>query len=137
MRSLTRFLLDTTVLIDHLRGDDDVAGALLSLLQRGHSLCISCVNVAEVERGLQPKERRAAEALLDRLDFLPTTLEASQRAGDYQTDWTRRGRTVHLANALVAGTARAHGAVLVTDNVADFPMKDIRVIRPSGLAKFE
>lgn len=133
---MTRFLLDTTVLIDHLRGDDDIAG-LLSLLQRGHSLCISCVNVAEVERGLQPKERRAAEALLDRLEYLPTTMEAAQRAGGYQADWIRKGRTVHLADALVAGTARAHGAVLVTDNVTDFPMKDMRVVRPSGLGTFE
>jgi len=134
---LTRFLLDTTVLIDHLRGDDYVAASLLSLLQRGHALCISCVNVAEIEQGIRSKERRTARALLDRLEFLPTTKEAAQRAGKYQADWTRRGRTVHMADALVAGTASAHGAVLVTDNVADFPMRDIRVVRTAGLKKFE
>ncbi|MFA5889783.1 MAG: type II toxin-antitoxin system VapC family toxin [Actinomycetota bacterium] len=134
---MTRFLLDTTVLIDHLRGDDYVAASLLSLLQRGHALCISCVNVAEIEQGIRSKERRTARALLDRLEFLPTTKEAAQRAGKYQADWTRRGRTVHMADALVAGTASAHGAVLVTDNVADFPMRDIRVVRTAGLKKFE
>ena|SRR5438093_6175037 len=136
-KSLTRFLLDTTVLIDHLRGDEEVVASLLSLLQRGHSLCISCINVAEIERGLQPKDRRAAEALLDRFEFLPTTMEAAQRAGGLQAEWGRKGRTVHLADALVAGTARAHGAVVVTDNVTDFPMRDIRVVRPSGLSKFD
>lgn len=130
---MTRFLLDTTVLIDHLRGDEDVAGSLLSLLQGGHSLCTSCVNVAEIERGVQSRERRAAEALLDRLEFLPTTREAARRAGNYLADWTRRGRTVHLADALVAGTARTHGAVLVTENVTDFPMRDIRVVRPADV----
>lgn len=134
---MTRYLLDTTVLISHLRGDDDVADALLTLLQRGHSLATSCVNIAEVERGLQPRERRAAHALLDRLEFLPTTREAATRAGRYQADWGRRGRTIHLADALVAGTARAHGAVLLTDNIEDFPMRDIRVRPPAGAGEFE
>ena len=128
--AVTRYLLDTTVLIAQLRGDPDVADLLLSSLGRGDSLCTSCVNVAEVERGVQGKERRAAETLLGRLEYLPTTKEAALRAGRYQHDWQRRGRTIHLADALVAGTARAHGAVLLTDNTADFPMRDIRMRRP-------
>ncbi len=41
---------------------------------------------------------------------------------------------MHLADALVAGTARAHGAVVVTDNVVDFPMKDIRVVKLEATA---
>lgn len=130
---MTRYLLDTTVLIAHLRGDETVAQQLLSLLRRGDVLCVSCVTIAEIERGLRPAERRAAESLLDRMDFLPTTREAAERTGRYQADWARKGRTLHVADALVAGTARAHGAVLVTDNVADFPMKDIRVTRPEDL----
>lgn len=132
---MTRYLLDTTVLIAQLRGDQDVADLLLSLIRRGDSLCVSCVNVAEVERGLQSKERRAAEVLLDRLEFLSTTKEAAARAGRYQADWARKGKTLHLADALVAGTARAHGAAVLTDNVADFPMKDVPVVRPSGVPK--
>jgi predicted nucleic acid-binding protein len=133
---VTRFLLDTTVLIAHLRGDESVAEQLLTLLQSGHSLCISCVSVAEVERGLHPRERRAAEHLLDRMEFLLTTREAAKRAGRYQADWARRGRTLHLADALVAGTARTHGAVLVTDNLTDFPMRDIRVVEPDDEGRF-
>lgn len=127
---MTRYLLDTTVLIAQLRGDSELADLLLTLLGQGHSLCTSCVNVAEVERGVQPKERKGAEGLLDRLEFLPTTKEAALRAGRYQREWRRRGRTIQLADALIAGTARAHGAVLLTDNTDDLPMRDIRVRRP-------
>lgn len=133
---MTRFLLDTTVLIAQLRGSDDVANTLLGLIQRGHSLSVSCVNIAEIERGVHSGERRAAETLLDRLEFLITTKEASARAGRYQADWARRGRTLHLADALVAATACVHGAVLVTDNVSDYPKKDLRVVRPSDAPKF-
>lgn len=127
---MTRYLLDTTVLIAQLRGVGGVADLIMSLHREGHSLCTSCVNIAEIERGIQPKERKATEVLLDRLEYLPTTKEAAFRAGRYQREWQRKGRTIHLADALVAGTARVHGAVVITDNDDDFPMRDIRVRRP-------
>jgi len=129
---VTRFLLDTTVLIAHLRGDEDVTRFLLDLVGAGHVVGVCCVNVAEIERGIRPRERKAAEALLARLAYLPTTQEAAVRAGRYMAELARRGRTLHLADALVAATARTHGAVLVTDDVADFPMRDLRVVRPGG-----
>lgn len=127
---LSLYLLDTTVLIAHLRGDEAVTGLLLDLLGDRHSLGTSCVNVAEVERGIRPKERKAAEMLLLRLRFLETTREAATRASRYQAEFQRRGMTIHTADALVAGTARAHGAILLTDNVRDFPMRDITVEAP-------
>lgn len=129
---MARYLFDSTALIAHLRGDESVRSYLLELLAQGHTLGTSGVNVAEVERGLRPRERRAALALLDRLSFFPTTREAAHRAGRYQAEFQQRGRTIHTADALVAGTARVHGAVVVTDNLADFPMAEITVLAPPG-----
>lgn len=79
------------------------------------------------------RERKRATALLDRLGFLVTDREAARRAGRYQAEGARRGRTIHTPDALVAGTARAHGAVLLTHNTNDFPMDDLRVEHPDGL----
>jgi predicted nucleic acid-binding protein len=129
---LSLYLLDTTVLIAHLRGDEAVTGLLLELLAGGNWLGTSCVNVAELERGVRPKERKAATALLERLRFVETGREAALRAGRYQASFEKRGRTLHTADALIAGTARAHGAILLTDNVRDFPMTDLRVEAPPG-----
>jgi len=128
---LTKYVLDTTVLIAHLRGDGDVTEALLRLLAAGHLLGTTCVNIAEIERGLRPRERKHVQTLIDRLGFFDTTREAALRAGRYQADWARRGRTIHTPDALVAGTARAHGAVLMTDNLDDFPMRDVRTRPPT------
>lgn len=127
---LSLYLLDTTVLIAHLRGDAQLTTFLLGILADGHSLGTSCVNIAEVERGIRPKERKAASALLNRLRFLETTAEAASRAGRYQAEFERRGRTIHTADALIAGSARAHGAILLTDNARDFPMREIKVESP-------
>jgi predicted nucleic acid-binding protein len=44
-----------------------------------------------------------------------------------------QGRTIQTPDALVAGTARAHGAILVTHNTDDFPMRDARVQHPDDI----
>lgn len=106
---------------------------MLRLVSSGHVLGTTCVNLAEVEAGLRARERQRVAALLDRLRFLATDREAAHRAGRYQADWARRGRTIQTPDALVAGTARAHGAVLVTHNITDFPMRDLRVQHPDDL----
>lgn len=127
---LTVYTLDSTVLIGYLRDLPSIASGLRRKSSEGHTLATTCVNLAEVERGLRPRERRSAAAFLDALRFLVTDREAARRAGRYQADFAKRGRTIHTADALVAGTARAHGAVLLTHNLDDFPMRDIRVELP-------
>ncbi len=109
-----------------------MTGLLFDLLADRHVLGTSCVNVAEVHRGVRPKEGRAVDLLLSRLRYLETTREAATRAGRYQAELGRKGVTLHAADALVAGTARAHGAIVLTDDVRDFPMRDVRVEAPPG-----
>jgi len=106
---------------------------LIRLVGDGHVLATTCVNLAEVEAGFRQRERSRAGALLGRLRFLVTDREAAHRAGRYQAEWVRRGRTIQTPDALVAGTARAHGAVLLTHNTDDFPMRDLRVEHPDDL----
>ena len=132
-RVLTVYVLDSTVLIGFLRDTPSVASDLRQKLSAGHTLATTCVNIAEVERGLQPGERQRASAFLDRLRFLVTGPEAARRAGRYQAEWAKQGRTIHTPDALIGATARAYGAVLLTHNLADFPMRDVRV-EPPGAA---
>ncbi len=66
-------------------------------------------------------------------DSLVTDRDAARRAGRYQAEWAGRDRTIHTADALVAGTVRAHGALLLTHNTGDLPMRDLRVRHPDTL----
>ena len=68
-----------------------------------------------------------------RTRFLVTGPEAARRAGRYQAEWGKQGRTIHTPDALIGATARAYGAVLLTHNLADFPIRDVRV-EPPGAA---
>lgn len=130
---LSSYILDTTVLIAHLRGDQAISSGLLLLLRAGNRLCTTCVNIAEVERGLRQQERKTAENLLSKLAFLNTTREAARRAGEYQAQWISKGVTIHTPDALIAGTARSHGAIVVLDNASHFPMPDVTVTTPAEL----
>lgn len=124
------FVLDTNVVIEQLRGNAATARFLLNLLAAGHFLCTTGVTIAEIERGVLPKDRRRTKGFLDRLRFLATDREAASRAGIYQREFALKGRPITLADALVAGTARRHGAVVLTSNARDFPMRDLRVEVP-------
>jgi len=51
---------------------------------------------------------------------------------DASEQWANRGRTIHTPDALIAGTARSHGAVLLTPDLETFPMRDLRVEHPGA-----
>ena len=52
-------LLDTTVLIDVLRGRRDRSDVLIRILEQGHTLTIAAINLAEVYAGMRPEEEPA------------------------------------------------------------------------------
>jgi hypothetical protein len=122
---LSRYLLDTTVLMRTC-----VATALLpTLFSNVSAKATHWARRASTSRRSSAGfgRRNARKPTCCSTDWRSSTREAATRAGRYQADRARRGRTIHTPDALIAGTARAHGAVLVTDNLDDFPMRDVRV----------
>ena len=126
-------LLDTTVLIDALRGRS--AGARLSALRDvGDAPFVCAVNVEEVVRGLRPAEESAAVRLLRGLRVVPLGLEEGQRAGDWRRSFAARGATLSQADCLVAAAALTIGGRLATGNPRDFPMAELTVEHwPAGI----
>jgi predicted nucleic acid-binding protein len=118
--------LDTTVLIDHLRGRP-VMHRIDQLLDRGVTLATTAIIVEEIVRGLRDSERAAAERLFAGLVVLPITAEAAWRAGEWRRQFAARGVTLWQADCLIAATALLAGADLATGNPKDFPMADLVV----------
>jgi predicted nucleic acid-binding protein len=119
---LSTYLLDTSVIIDVLRGARRRAETVERLLAHGHLLACTAINVAEVFAGMRPKERGPTVALLASLEHYDITRELAERAGTLRREWAGRGRTLALPDCLIAAAALTHGLVLVTDNAKDFPM---------------
>jgi predicted nucleic acid-binding protein len=114
-------LLDTCVLIDYLR-DDEAAVQLIRRLARRPS--VSVVTIAELYAGVRnDREREGIEALLALIDVRNVDFEIARLAGGYRLQY-RGSHGVAMPDALIAATARVHGARLVTHNTRHFPMLD-------------
>jgi predicted nucleic acid-binding protein len=120
-------VLDSTVLIDHLRGRPVVA-RIAALRAAGDIAATTAVNVEEIVRGLRPAEAQAAVRLFTGLVVLPVDTRAGWQAGEWRRTFAARGITLWQADCLIAATAAVHGGSLVTGNPKDFPMPDVDLV---------
>jgi predicted nucleic acid-binding protein len=128
-----RVLLDTTVLIDALRGKP-AAGRLRALREAGADPYVCAINVEEIFRGLRSGEEDEATKLFSGLRLAVLGREEGERAGSWRREFARAGLTLSQADCLVAAAAAAVGARLATANPKDFPMPDLTVEHwPVGL----
>lgn len=111
---MTDVLVDTDVLIDHLRGAHE--------LQLGqHRLHYSVVTRAELFAGTTATE--AVAQLLAPFREHPVDRAVAERAGR-----VRRDTKIRLPDALIAATALEHGLNLATRNRSDFaPVHGLRL----------
>ncbi|UYM05061.1 type II toxin-antitoxin system VapC family toxin [Solicola gregarius] len=119
-------VLDSTVLIDYLRGRPAVE-RLRGLRTRGDVPATTAVNVEEIVRGVRMGEVDATDRLFAGLIVLPVDPMAGRRAGAWRREFARQGVTLWQADCLIAATAAFHNARLVTGNPKDFPMAGLAV----------
>lgn len=121
-------ILDTTVYIDHW--ERGLYEERLAALRKGYVIRHSAVVLSELRRGART---RAAQRLVEALYRL-----AAVRWGPTVEDWWEAGRLIRTIgdaqgwdtnkrrdfqnDALIALTARRHGATLVTANRSDFEL---------------
>ena len=131
---MASLLLDTTVLIDVLRGRPGTVERLHRAADDGETLWTSAVNVEETVRGLRAIEADASQRLFDGLRIAPLGREEGALAGDWRRAFAERGVTLAQADCLVAAAAVGIGAVLATGNARDFPMDglEVEVWAPGG-----
>jgi predicted nucleic acid-binding protein len=123
---MARLVLDSTVLIDALRGKP-AAARIAQLRRTGTEPWVCAISVEEIWRGLRPSEEPAVRRLFGALRLAPLGLAEGIRAGTWRREFAERGVTLHQADCLIAAAAAGVGASLATANVADFPMSEVMV----------
>lgn len=124
-----RFLLDTTVLVDASKQREPARTWLELVLRQRNEVGVCSVTVAEFFAGILPADRPRWEAFVNELTFWGSTGAIAKQAGIYRFDFARRGKTIQTPDALIAATAVAAGATLVTDNAKDYPMPEIMTLQ--------
>lgn len=112
-------LLDSTVLIDYLRGRP-AADRVDALLEAGETPATTGINVEEIVRGLRRNEQEPAQALFSGLVLIPVGADEGWLAGTWRREAAAEGTTLTQADCLIAAAAVTAGARLATGNPKDF-----------------
>lgn len=131
-------LLDTNIVSELVRVVPEPR--VLAFLNSQPDLWLSVVVQHELEYGwrLLPagRQRENLRAALTALigqyanRILPLEREAAEVAAHFRAEARQSGRVLHLADALIAGTAKVNELSVATRNVADFDGLGIEILNP-------
>lgn len=143
---MTGCILDTNVVSLLSPGRVEASPAFLAWLDdvdAKNALFLSAVTVHEIERGITLLKRKGASAKANALRrwtdgllltyedrILPIDATVSIVSGQLEATAVADGHNVGMADALIAGTAKAHGLAVVTFNLRHFAPFGIDVMPP-------
>jgi tRNA(fMet)-specific endonuclease VapC len=115
-------LLDTDIVIAHLKGNPRVTEPILDQLSE---IAIPAIALAELDFGAKASARQTEN--LERLytfvravRVIPFDEQCATEHGTLKAELRRLGRPTGAIDALIAATALTHGATLVTHNTGDY-----------------
>ncbi|MCP4701771.1 MAG: type II toxin-antitoxin system VapC family toxin [Gammaproteobacteria bacterium] len=115
-------LLDTTVLIDLSRGNEQAAGFVEQSRETGRLLAVSAVSAMELVVGCRNKiEVSRARNLITEFSLLQMMPAISSQAYDWLLSYSK-SHGLLIPDALIGAMAFVQQMELATDNVKDFQM---------------
>ncbi len=123
-----RYLLDSTLLIDHGNGDRAAVELFRRLIEEGHDLYTCDVVTCEALSRGDDYDLHRMSTLLDALEYASTTPVAAQLAAAARRTRNAAGGKRALGDALIGGIATDLDAIVVTRNRRDFEQQGIRTL---------
>lgn len=113
--------LDTSVVIDFLKGEKRAAEAVQSAAEHGEAISVASITAHEILFGTifyRPDELRGIESFFNSINVLNFDLECAKISGNIRAVAMRKGKTLGIFDALIAATAIANGEMLITKDRA-------------------
>ena len=119
---MPRYMLDTDISSYLIRGDHpEVTDAFR---QHCPDVCISAITAAELQYGAQKRKSqlltRNVNAYCNLVPICEWTREAAETYAEMRVELEKHGTPVGSLDMLIAASAIAEGAILVTNNIAHF-----------------
>ena len=122
---MSRFLLDSDVIIWHLRGQKDVTEMLRDIQRFGLPAC-SALSVLEIQLGVKTGEEEKTDRFLKSLRIFDVNMEIASKAAQLIRQYKVRGLTLDLPDSVIAATCILHELILVTYNTKHYPISEIK-----------
>jgi predicted nucleic acid-binding protein len=115
-------LLDTTVLVDEMRGNATARDALRGLRRAGEQPAASVLSKTELLAGHRDDEEPVLRQLFRGIVWIPVDDDIAERAGTFANRFVRSHRSIDTVDFIIAATAELLDAELWTLNLRHFPM---------------
>jgi predicted nucleic acid-binding protein len=115
-------LIDSDVLIEHLRGNTDARDWLVQARSTSGPLAMSVISVTEIAGGMRSPERREVMRLLGSMQRFGVTEQVAWRAATLMREYRRTHSGIGLGDYLIAATALTEGLELATLKLRHYPM---------------
>jgi len=115
-------LVDTPIIVDHLRNDPRAVDLLTELLSRGERVCAATPTRTEIIAGLRAHELEPMGMLFAVLSWIDIDAEIADAAGELARRYRASHSGIDTVDYLIGAAAQSIGASLVTLNVRHFPM---------------
>jgi predicted nucleic acid-binding protein len=122
------YLLDADALIDFTNRYRPTIALLDQLAVNGDRFAVCDISVAEAYSGLGTGASSRLAELLAECEFVAAQLAHARQAGAWRYEFARRGVTLATTDVLIAATALAHNATIVTGNIRHFPMQELSIL---------
>ena len=123
------FLPDTNVFINAFKGIEPDASFISSHIKK-KELIISVIVLAEYQTKSTKLQQQVFNTLVMALGTVGVDERVARVAGEYRKQFVKRSKRVLLLDCFLAAQAKLHKYTLVTNNISDFPIKDIEIITP-------
>jgi predicted nucleic acid-binding protein len=122
---MSKFLLDSDVIIWHLRGRKEVT-EMLRDLQRFDLPACSALSVLEVQLGVKKGEEDKTDRFLRSLRTIDVNRDVANMAAKLIREHRAKGVTLDLPDAVIAGSCILYDLILVTYNTKHYPISELR-----------
>jgi len=144
------FLLDTnaiSVFAPSRTEPSEAFAAWMDEQERLNSIYLSAITVHEIQKGIKILEHRGAKSKAEALgiwlvgltsayaeNILPLDATVARISGELEAIAVSAGHAPGAADAMIAGTAKAHGLTVITNNLKDFTPFAISAKSPYQIA---
>ena len=125
------YLLDSNVVMSWLNGKEPARSLVIHLLRSPNRVGVNAITLAEVHSGLTDTARGDAEHVLKAFELWGIVEQVARDAGRHRWEFRRQGLQYSVPDMLMGAHALYLDAWIVTDNIRDFPMPGLKILRPS------
>lgn len=132
---MSKYLLDSDIIIWHLRGRKEITEMLQDLQKSGLPAC-SAISVLEVQLGVKTKDEEGkTNRFLESLKVFDVNMDIAKIAAQLIRDYKAKGVTFEIPDSIIASTCILRDLVLVTYNRKHYPISELKFHLPPQIKR--